>query len=83
MSVETVATLIFRFSGLFLLLALIPTAVSDAIPVLYYSAKFGSSATTGSQWGFLAAIWPIIGIVLGSLMAACSRSLGRAISRGL
>ena len=83
MNAEQIAALLFRFAGVFLILGLIPTVVPDSVSTLYYSLRWGSRVTTGSDFGFLAALWPVIGIAVGITMVGCSRRLGRLISQNL
>jgi hypothetical protein len=83
MNVEKIAALIFRFAGIFLLLGLLPMVIPESIAMLYYSARFGSHAATGSNYGWLNHLWPIIGIGMAIVMLVCSRALSRMITKGL
>lgn len=83
MNVETIAALTFRFAGIFLLLGLVPTVIPKSIAMLYYSARFGSHATTGSDYGFMNHLWPVAGIGVALVMLVCSRALSRMITKDL
>jgi hypothetical protein len=83
MNVETIAVLTFRFAGFFMLIWLLPTVIPESIAMLYYSARFGSHTATGSDYGFLNHLWPVIGVGISIAMLFCSRALSRIITKGL
>ena len=83
MNIGQVAALIFRFAGVFLILALIPTVISESTSILYYSLRYGSRATTGSDFGFFVGLWPVIGIAVGIAMLGFSRFFGQLITKNL